>query len=894
MSDPTRTKPQSHGYWQSLEELAGDDAFVRSLEREFSDEADKPFDAVSRRRVLQVMSASVALAGLSGCRYPVEEIVPFDHRPEDYQPGKLQRYATTLDVAGVVRPVVVSSFDGRPIKIEGNPGHPASAGATDALTQADVLELYDRDRSRQPSVRIEGLARSTTWEEFQAAIPQLLPAGSASRLAVLAQPQASPTLERVAARLLQRFPAMRWYEFSAIDGGEEAEGLEAVFGRPVTVGHDLGRARVIVDFDADLLVGHPEGVANARSFAQGRKPVAETMNRLYVFEPLQSGTGAAADHRVPLSPSQVVAALTVLAAKLAASGRLARPQALAGVDASRAEQTLAHGGSEALDPTLEAAAKDLLAHAGAGVVALGSRYPAAAHALVQRMNLALGNDQGDGAEAGPVRYRSRAERLVERGSLEELTERLEAGELDCLLVLDGNPVFDAPPDLSFAAALAKAGSTVHLGPAVNETAVACRWHLPMAHGLESWGDCWDRDGRLCAVQPLIRPLFDGRTAAELLSMFADETPATGYEMVQQTFAELHGGSASATDLSSDKEWRRFLHDGFVEIDEAGEASTPVADSIAGGDLELDFGGGAGAGGLELDLRPDPRVVDGRYANNAWLQELPDAMTKLTWGNAVLLGPSLADELGVEEEDLVRVEAQGAAIEAPVYLLPGMAKNTVSIALGYGRRQVGRVGKGVGVDAYPLQTWSERWTRHGVQVTPVGGKEALTSTQNRYAIDNRGKAERERRVGGLVREGTLAEFEHHPEFAQHLGLHHPPLISLWHEREGVGHQWGMAIDLNACIACNSCVVACQAENNIPVVGKEQVAKGREMHWIRIDRYFHGDPDTASVAHQPVACAHCELAPCEQVCPVGATMHSKEGLNVMAYNRCVGTRYCANNC
>ncbi|MDY7092928.1 MAG: TAT-variant-translocated molybdopterin oxidoreductase [Acidobacteriota bacterium] len=921
MSDSTRSQTHSHGYWQSLEELAGDEAFARSLEQEFSDQADSPLDSISRRRVLQVMSASVALAGLSGCRWPAEEIVPFDRRPESYQPGKISRYATSLDVAGTVRPVVVSSYDGRPIKIEGNPGHPASAGATDALTQANLLELYDRDRSRQPVIRADGLVRRSSWQEFEAAIPGLMASGAETRLAVLSRPHASPTLERAAERLLQRFPALGWYEFAANRGPEEAEGLEAVFGRPVTVGHDLERARVIVDFDADLLVGHPEGVSNARGFAQGRKPVSGAMNRLYVFEPLQSATGAAADHRVPVAPSQVVGALAALAAKLQNSGRLRRPEALAGLDLASLDLTSsdltspAGDGAEDLSATLQAAAQDLLDHAGEGLIALGDRYPAAAHALVHRMNLALANEKGsehgNDGEPAPLRYRPAPERRVERGTLKELTARLEAGEIDCLLILDGNPVYDAPPDLDFAAALDKAGSTVHLGLSADETAAACRWHLPMAHGLESWGDSWDLDGRLCATQPLIRPLFEGRTAAELLSLLADETPRTAHEMVQQTFAELRGssigGSSGASELiggsfNGSKAWRRFLHDGFLELDGAGEGpggdSAQLVSSIAWGDLDLDDFGTSEDDGLELDLRPDARVVDGRYANNAWLQELPDALTKLTWGNAALLAPSLADELGLEHEDLVRIATAVEAIELPVFVVPGMAKNTVSVALGYGRRQVGRVGRGgdgrIGVDAYALQTWDQRWIRRGVALTAVGGKGTLTSTQNHYAIDNRGKAERERRVEGLVREGTLEDFEHHPEFAQHLGIHHPPLISLWNEREGQGHQWGMAIDLNACIACNACVTACQAENNIPVVGQEEVGKGREMHWIRIDRYFHGDPDTARVAHQPVACVHCELAPCEQVCPVGATMHSKEGLNVMAYNRCVGTRYCANNC
>ena len=841
-------------------------------------------DGVSRRSMLQLMSASVALAGLPGCRWPVEEIVPFDRRPESYLPGKIRRYATSLEVGGVVRPVVVSSFDGRPIKIEGNPDHPASGGGASALTQGKILELYDRDRSRLPTRRVGGLSRDATWDELADSLPQLLPKGAESRLAVLSRPHASPTLERAAERLRARYPALRWYEFDAGRSQSEAQATESIFGRPMNVSHDLNGARVLVDFDADLLVGHPEGVKNARAFAAGRRPETGSMNRLYAFEPLPTGTGAAADHRVPASPSQIAVCLTFLAAKLSASGRLPQPEALGGLDVSEARLA-----GTTLPATLEAVAGDLLDHPGESAIVLGDRYPAAAHELVQRMNLALSTQA--------VRYRQRAERRVERESLDALTSRLEAGEVDCLVILGGNPVFDAPADLDFSAALAKAGCSVHLSLCRDETSRECQWSLPRAHDLESWGDHLGRRGASVRGPTADPALFDGRSPAELLSLLADESPQTGHEMARETFDELHQASGNPSDGPSDKDWRRFLHDGFATVDTDGNSTVPpVGDLAPIAPGEWGAGGDSMADGLELDLRPDSKVHDGRYGNNAWLQELPEAITKLTWGNAALLGPSLANELGIEQEDIVRIETGGAgsaAVELPVYVLPGMARNTVSVALGYGRR-FGSVARDVGVDAFALQSWSQRWTQRGVVVSPTGRKAPLASTQNHWAIDARGQAERERRIDALVREGTLDDYSHHPEFAQHMGLHHPPLVSLWQEREGEGHQWGMAIDLNSCIACNACVVACQAENNIPVVGKKEVGNGREMHWIRIDRYFHGDPDEAQVAHQPMACAHCEMAPCEQVCPVGATMHSTEGLNVMAYNRCVGTRYCANNC
>jgi molybdopterin-containing oxidoreductase family iron-sulfur binding subunit len=880
MSESNRPTPSSHGYWQSLNELSGDEAFLRGLESEFPEGADAAPEGVSRRQFLQIMSASAALAGLAGCGWPEEEIIPFDRRPESYNPGRIKRFATTLDVAGAARPVLVSSYDGRPIKIEGNPDHELSGGGTDAVTQALVLELYDRDRSRKPR---RGGAVST-WQAFEefAAGHFGQRADEGRGVAFLMEPLCSPSVAAQVAALRAKLPRARWFEHAPAGGGQAAEGAAAAFEGPVSVSHSLAAARVIADFDADLLVAHPEALRNARDFAAGRRRIHKgEMNRLYCFEAVPTATGAAADHRFALRSSRVALALAVLARRLRDSGQLQQPEMLAGVEVLAAPARMLDDG---VARGLEALASDLLENQGRGVVVLGARQPAGAHALAQRINQALGN-------AGrTVIYAAAAEPPVKSSGLPELVREMRAGKVDTLLVLGANPVYSAAPELEFAQALEQVATRIHFGLYVEETAALCDWHLPQAHALESWGDLRDVDGRLCLVQPLIKPLYQGRSLLEFLALLTTGTPQGGYELVRRTFFGWNTDGQAAGGAESS--WRRYAHDGFVGGTNEG-APSPRA-SMPWRRFRNDFVAKGTDAGLEVELRADPKLYDGRYANNAWLQELPDAMTKLTWDNAALVGAAAAAELRVEHGDVALVTVAGRQLEIPVYVLPGMALGAVAIALGYGRGAAGRVGTGVGVNAYALRAAGADWWFADGSLKPVGRKVELACTQDHFAIDTRGREERMRRVDGLVREGSVEEYEQHPEFAVHLGVHHPPLKSLWKEHEGEGHQWGMAIDLNTCIACNACVVACQAENNIPVVGKEQVARGREMHWMRIDRYFHGEPDTAEVAHQPMACLHCELAPCEQVCPVGATMHSTEGINMMAYNRCIGTRYCSNNC
>jgi molybdopterin-containing oxidoreductase family iron-sulfur binding subunit len=867
MADPKGHTSNDQGYWPSLTELSRSAGLESYLDAEPATGSDLSLADMPRRRFLQLMSASLALAGLAGCRWPEEEIVPFGKRPESYEPGRRVRFATSRELAAVAAGLIVTSFDGRPIKVEGNPDHPASGGAADLHAQAAILELYDPDRSRSPRRRAGAVHRAASWDDAAHLLREQLTAGGGRGLAVLGQATSSPGVRELRERLLRNAPGTAWFEHDPVS---------TVAHRPVREHLDLSAARVIVDLDADLLKSHPTALANTRAFAARRDPTGD-MSRLYVFEPCYSNTGAMADHRVPAMSSEIVGVAATIAAELFLRHQLPAPTRIEGLRRYLDQPVHAEAA--------RAAAEDLLANRGHGLIVAGPRQPDQVHELCRVLNDALGNtDHTVVLEELPAVRRA----VQGTDQIAELTAGLQSGRFDRLLILGGNPVYDAPADLDFAGALARVPLSLHLALYPNETGAATTWQLPEAHFLESWGDCRAYDGSLCAVQPLIAPLHGGKTIAEVLSMIVDEEPRSAHQLARDTFARL---SATAGARANDDGWRRFLHDGFL----AESATRPARSHSRRYQLiDLERTPVPGAHDLELVIGADAKLFDGRFANNAWLQELPDFMTKLTWDNAALLSPALATELGVSHGDLVQLELDGRRVEMPVMLQPGQARHSVSVALGYGRTAAGRVGNGVGRDVYRLRSAAAPWGGTGLRVTPSGGHADLALTQDHHAIDGLGSVERERRVDSLVREGTLEEYRAHPDFAAHRGVHHPPLVSMWQERQSPGHRWAMTIDLNRCIGCNACVVACQAENNIPVVGKEEVARGREMHWLRLDRYFHGEPESPRVAHQPLACMHCELAPCEQVCPVAATVHSEEGLNVMVYNRCVGTRYCSNNC
>jgi len=872
-------------YWRSLDELARTPEFQEAVQREFPGDDWDRLPPATRRQFLKVMGASLAMAGLTACRWPKEEIVPFAHRPEGRTPGVPEHFATSMELGGAALGMLVTSFDGRPIKAEGNSLHPDSLGALTAIAQADILQLYDPDRSRRLLLREGGQQYVKGWSDFEAAAAGYF-AGDGTGVAVLAGASSSPTRAVARDQFLEAHPEAGWYEYEPISRDNEREGTRLVFGRALRVHPKLDAAGVVACFDADPLFDHPSSLRLAREFAAARHPEAGTGARLYVSESSYSLTGVRADHRVAVPSSRVPVVLARVAHLLVAEHGLELPAAAAGY-AGEAGQEI----SEQEVHFSELLAADLANFQGGCAILVGPRQEPAMHALAAVLNLVLGSTVEYTADPDP-------DRPSHIDAVGELATAMASGSVQTLLILGGNPVYDAPADLRFKELLAGVPLSIHLSLYDDETSQRCTWHLPRAHGLEAWGDGRAWDGTRTMRQPLIAPLYDGRSAAEVLALASGLRSTSGYDLVRENLRK------SAPTVDFEGFWKRALHDGTVE----GTAWPAVQPRLNPGRLALAVDGlrallDAGlpsADRPEVVLCADSKVWDGRFANNGWLQELPDPLTKVTWDNALLVSPATARELGIADGEIAAIETGSATIEVPTFVLPGQARSSMTLALGYGRTAAGQVGNGVGADAYQLRTTNAPYVVSGATVRGTGHSYSLATTQDHFAIDTIGFKERNRRVGELVREASLDAYLVNPEvFHEHEHL--PPLISLWKDQEYEGEQWGMAIDLNTCIGCNACVVACQAENNIPVVGREQVLNQREMQWIRIDRYFKTEPglgsdeiDNAEVVFQPMTCVHCENAPCEQVCPVAATQHTTDGLNAMIYNRCVGTRYCSNNC
>ncbi len=743
----------------------------------------------------------------------------------------------------------IPGHENRPTKIEGNPEHPASLGATDAFAQASVLTLYDPERAKGVTRRGE----SSDWPSLLAALRgavDALPAGGAG-LRILTETVTSPSLFAQLQQIAAAFPDAVWHQYEPLNRDGVYAGAALAFGKPVETLYRFDQAQVILSLDSDFLENAPGRVRYARDFSSGRRAdTAESQprNRLYVAESTPSITGAAADHRLPLRAAQIEHLARALAHAL-------------GLDVAASDNS-------SIPPRWVAAvAADLQAHPGSGLVVVGDHQPPQVHALAHAINAHLGNAGQTVVYTEPVA----ANPQPQSESLAALTEAMAAGEVELLLILGGNPAFYAPADVDFAGQLVQVGLSVYLGLYANESAALCEWHLPESHYLETWGDGRAYDGTITIQQPLIAPLYASHSAHELLDALLHDEPASGHDLVKGYWKAFHG-AADFEDF-----WRTSLHDGLV----AG-SSLPLLAVDAQIDLAQLAPPPASGTGLEVNFRADPTLWDGRFANNGWLQELPKPLTKLTWENAVLLSPLTAEGLGLANGDWVEIAYAGRSLEGPVWLLPGHCAEAITLHLGHGHTHGGRVATGAGFNAYALRTAAAPWFGSGATLRKLRSGYTLASTQQHHSMEGR----------DLVRAGTLAEYAENPHFVAEMGSHTEE-ISLYPKGE-YATAWGMAVDLNACIGCNACVVACQAENNIPIVGKEEVAKGREMHWIRVDRYFQGDLTNPQALHQPVMCMHCENAPCEVVCPVAATLHDADGLNVMVYNRCVGTRYCSNNC
>ena len=828
-------------YWRSLDELARTPEFEQWLHREFPENASEWTGKASRRNLLKLMAASFGLAGLVACRRPVERILPAAKGVEEYVPGNPMYYATAFSLGAAAYGLHVEAHDGRPTKIEGNPQHPASRGAAGSFAQASILGLYDPDRAKW--VRKDG--RRSSWEEFEKFAAGRF-AGQGAGLRFLSGEIGSPSLEAVKKHALQRFPQARWVEFEPVSQDEPMAGAQLAFGQPVRAHYHFEKADVILALDCDFLGLDAPTLSYTREFARRRKigTPQDRMNRLYVAEANYSLTGAAADHRLRLRASEVAALLAELAAELKVFGETLRVLPAA---------------SGARRKWLAAVARDLAAHKGRCLVLAGPRQPAVVHAWVHLINQLLGN-------AGATVTYTAATWTPQTQALKELASEMAAGQVSTLVILGGNPVYNAPADLDFASHIKKVECVIRHGLEEDETAALAHWTLPEAHYLETWGDARAWDGTCSIQQPLVAPIYEGRSAAEVVALLSGYPHRRAYDIVRNFWSAL-----------SEPQWRKALHDGVTPTSPSAELKvTADARRIQGLPLPPP------ATGVEINFQPDAGVWDGRFANNGWLQEAPDPMTKLTWDNAALLSPATARSLGVNTGDMISIQREGRELKIPAMILPGHADNSITLPLGYGRTRCGRVGRGVGHNVYPLRTSGAMSIAAGGKVSKAPGRYKFSLTQDHHSMEGR----------PIVREATLEEYRKHPHFAHEP---HQELFSLYPEHSyDKGNQWGMVVDLNACIGCNACLLACQAENNIPIVGKKEVARGREMHWIRLDRYFSGPEEDPEVVYQPMACQQCENAPCENVCPVAATAHSPEGLNEMAYNRCIGTRYCANNC
>jgi molybdopterin-containing oxidoreductase family iron-sulfur binding subunit len=853
---------------------------------------------MSRRNFFHLMGSAAGLAGIgavaAGCqRYEKEEIVPLARRPEDATPGVTQEYSTAWELGGVGHALVATAFEGRPIKIDGNPEHPFASGGVvlgtkshagaSTFAQASILHIYDVDRSTMPMAGGKG----ASMESFRAGLDDLRAAFTKGGR-ILSEATSSPTMAAVRVALAKKFPNMQWHEYEPLSWDNEREGTRLAYGRPLRPIARLAECETIVTIDCDIFVEHPAAMRYSRDFARSRRPDGTLgigkINRLWSVESTMTNTGAMADHRLGVRSELCLPIVMAL-------------NALAG-----------HGGQKPTSEALEEAkverwvrvlSQELQAKSGRAVIIAGRRQPPMVHALVAALNAEL---------KAPLDYYEvrDPDRPTHLESIQALAADLKAKKVSALVMLGGNPVYDAPVDLELGKLLADL-PTLHLSEYEDETSKKCSWHVPKAHFLEAWGDVRTWDGTITIAQPLIAPLYGGLSSIELLSaLIGDELG--GEALVRGTHDALGYGTS----------WRTNLHNGFVaqyvqepvkDLGPAKALSPALSDSQKGGTKRAN-------GDLEVAFHFSSNTYDGRFANNPWMQETPDFLTKVTWDNYALVGPETATVLGLENDTMITVKIGERSIELPCYTMPGQARYSIGLVLGGGRTAAGHVGgrEGkvpVGYDTYQVRTVAGFDFALKATVTATGKKYELADTQDHWDYrpglrKDIGAEAIAERAPELIRETTIAAFakdkdwKAEPAETFEFDTNEDGKggrargFSLFEEHTYEGHRWGMAIDLSTCTGCNSCMVACQSENNVPVVGRREVINNREMSWIRIDRYFKGSPDDPEVVHQPLGCQQCENAPCEQVCPVGATTHSEEGLNDMAYNRCIGTRYCANNC
>jgi MoCo/4Fe-4S cofactor protein with predicted Tat translocation signal len=885
-------------YWKSLEELAETKEFQAYVDDEFADRTPNWLDPANRRGFLKLAAASLAFAGVTACtKQPKEVIVPYVRQPEEFVPGVPMYFATAMQMGGVGTGLLATSYLGRPTKIEGNPDHPGSLGSSDFFQQASILTMYDPDRAQ--AVTKNGTINS--WVAFQGEIASRREAAAinGSGLRILTETVTSPTLTAGINAILKEFPGSKWHQYEGAGRHSAFQGAMLAFGRPVNTIYNFSQADVIVSIDADFLACGPGNLRHARQFsdkrrvqtnvthspqpkedwqegyqegssapranqsasyasertgpvvlppqvqAEGKPPAETTMNRLYIVESAPTPTASMSDHRFVLPPSEIETWAWDLAAAVGAGGT-----------------------SSGKYKEIAAIAKDLQANKGTCLVVAGDYQSPAVHALAHAMNAALGNvgktvSYTDSIEGNPS---------DQRQSLRDLVADMNAGKVDSLFILGVNPVYTAPADLNFSAALKKVAWKAYLGLYPDETAMQCVWNIPEAHFLESWGDVRAFDGTVSFVQPLIAPLYGGKSALEVISTLGGQPDKSDHEVVQAYWQ----GQAKVP--SFDIFWQKALHDGIVPNTALAVVTVTAKLPPAPQSKSVQ--------GMEIMFRPDPTIWDGSFSNNGWLQELPKPQNKMTWDNAIWISPKTSQQKGLNIGDMAELKYQGRTVTGPVWIMPGHADNSVTVHLGFGRTYAGHVGNEVGFNAYLLQSSALPWNDSGLELNKVSGSHEFATTQHTQTMEE----------SEPVRVTTLEEYKKTPQWVDQKEDDKPvpPKLTLYPDYRYEGYKWGMTIDLNSCVGCGSCMSACQSENNIAVVGKIEVIRGRHMNWLRVDRYFKGSWDNPELYYQPVPCMHCEAAPCELVCPVAATVHSGEGINQMIYNRCVGTRYCSNNC
>ncbi|HET6568672.1 MAG TPA: 4Fe-4S dicluster domain-containing protein, partial [Rhodothermales bacterium] len=848
---------------------------------------------------LQLMGASIAMAGMTACRKPAEEILPYSHRPEEIIPGIPLFYATAMPLRGVLRPLLVETHEGRPTKVEGNPEHPMAHGRTSAFEQASVLSLYDPDRSQV----VLNKGQESSLADFTAFARQLGAATATKRVVLLAEETSSPTFRAAVDRLKQTYPQLETVVYNAEGDDPVYTGAQASFGRPLRPFYQFSRKSVVLSLDGDFLNPvEPNFVHNNLTFADSRDVMTpqDEMSRLYVVESAYSSTGAKADHRLRLRSADVPFFAAAVAEEM-------------GVAAGGLGQQYAD------HPFVKAAADDLRQAGPDAIVIAGDAQPEWVHALAMAMNAALGSI----GRSVTLLDTGEQQRQPQLPQLRQLAGAMVAGQVDVLIVAGANPVYTAPGDVNFAEAMQRVPVTIHQGLHIDETAQVAQWHVPASHYLEQWGDGRAYDGTLSTIQPMIAPLYaDAISEIELVNLLATGTHTSGYDLVRQNWQEqgfING--------DFEKGWAQAIHDGFVPNTQFSTTSGAAAFTAARVPT-------VAADQVEVVFRLDPTLLDGRFANNAWQQELPDPTTKVVWDNVAAMSPKTAEQLGLEVfyhngkyySDVVELAANDRTIRLPIWIVPGHADNSITVNFGYGRNiksfrperkgwffdrdthtdvyAHGPLANGVGENVYPLRPSTANRVLVGVNVRKVDSGFLVATTQDHGTMEGR----------PIIRAASLEEFRKAPDFVEEAVEPLPgaepwdEYPALWQARHPMAdpsfkgnlyfqHQWGMSIDLNRCTGCNACVIACMSENNIPVVGKDEVTRGRKMMWLRIDRYYMGDEenlDEAGMEFQPMFCVQCENAPCEPVCPVYATSHSPDGISEMTYNRCIGTRYCSNNC